>query len=474
MSKVRSRSSVVKEILVAVAIFVVFMVTRLPYSRLYSDWDEIWFVPSISWLTQGYQPYRDFVFGQPPFWLCTITVLWRVAHFSDPWSEYYLAKSLSIVSVAAIGAMLYLLAHRLYNSRLSGLITSVLFFFSANSFYYGVTAAPEYYATMLMILSIFLFLFDKLPYVLLSCLALGFAVMTRYSIAPFVFVLIAFTLLRARRKKDWKPIPVALFGLAVPALVLVPFFGMSIFSFSLGYVAPSYFAQSTSLAEKFSVFRSAIYTPTYLFTLSGALPFLAINRDWRKHFILFSLLGLIVPFFYPAIAEPHRILESEPLACIIGGAITIPFVKRSKTRSEALRISELVHSTQLAGMLTVVCLLMASIAFLANPRIDSSLDKVTDKTRNLYLYSIVSAVKDRTEPGDYVLCGNPLVAFLANRRMPPLLGIENMTEVSQRYDVKLVTTSGIISPPYFEEYVKRNYILVQEFPYWGSVYVRKW
>jgi len=102
-------------------------------------------------------------------------------------------------------------------------------------------------------------------------------------------------------------------------------------------------------------------------------------------------------------------------------------------------ISNSVHFTQIIGALIILSLLMTSITFLATPKIDISLRKVADESRNTSLQVIVRCVEEHIDQGDYVICGYPLIAFLADRKMPPDPWSENVTEVSLRYDVKLVT-----------------------------------
>ena len=151
----------------------------------------------------------------------------------------------------------------------------------------------------------------------------------------------------------------------------------------------------------------------------------------------------------------------------------MPFTKRFKADGGSWRFSHRVRFTQVVGAPIILSLLVTSTILLAAPKIDVSLRKVADEPRNTDLKTIVWYVKEHTDQDDYVICGYPLIAFLADRRMPPIRGDENLTELSLLYNVKVAVIGAGFSPPYFKDYVRRNYELVWESSYWGSVYMKE-
>jgi len=464
-----------------IGVFMAFFLSRFPYAKVYGSLDEGAIFPQAVWIDQGFQPYRDFGLGHPPLWYWTMVGLWRIFQISNPWDRFYFAKSMSIFFLASTAVAVYLISAKLYRSRIPGIVAASALFTSWNSFYFGVSATNSYYATMLAVIAIYLCLKEGRMRVFLSSLTLGFALITRHSVALVPPVFLLFILLKSPRSQRIINLTLTLIGLGLPAVLVLATYYPSILSDQGGYVT-GVVGLGTGLVsgvgmsplEKWSIFVRTTNSPMYILGLAGTVYYLLHGVDLNRSFILFCVLALMMPFFAVPTPEPHKLLEAEPLISVVAGATLIPLqlnpVAFTRKKVSPIRMSQLI------GSVLALILLATTINWHAEfMRSEVSGHWNPNDPRNAALPSVVQVVKENTAPNDYVLCSVPLVTVLADRRAPLGLFDYNLTSACEQYNVRLILVGPFSEafPEDFLIYVSQNYRMIYSFPYWGKVFVRR-
>jgi len=456
-------------------IFIVFMFLRLPFYNVYGDLDEALQIPEANWLNEGQPLFGVYGPGHPPLWFWTIVVLWRMVGVQDPWTRYYIAKTLSIVSVAITSALIYIIAEKLYHSRISGILSCFLLASSWNFAYYGITASVNCYAIMLMMISFYLLFIENKIATLLSPLFIGLTAVTRYSVVPVIPLLLVFVGAEAIHKRRMLLIPASIILAMLPFLSFLVFYGEPLLRLATtSYVGHT--AGELTLREIWPAFaRTAwIRAPTLFMAVVGSIPFLLTVRDDKKYLILLSCIVLTTSFFLEhSSIEPHRLLESESVAAVIGGAIINPILnmRYSLDRRAERKMATAVRLAAAA----ITAILIVSFVGQCYVEVNGKASDLRSSDRNTYLPAVVEFVETHTSKDDYVISSISLIPFLANRRTFIIGSTTDLVEVCETYQVKLVVVGPLAYERFsdrFMAYLAEKYHVAFETPYWGKVMMR--
>ena len=179
------------------------------------EYDEATLTLQARSIASGFLPYKDFLMVHPPFYYLVLAGIFKVFGYSLFYARYF-SVLLSLSSIILI----YLAGKKLYHAG-AGLVAAALFAVSPDMVYAGRRAVQEALGIFLVVLAIY-FLVDfiksqrKRP-LIISGLALGLALSTKYSFLPVVIGVFLTVIIFLMGEKVWS----GLKQIASPTFLLV-------------------------------------------------------------------------------------------------------------------------------------------------------------------------------------------------------------------------------------------------------------
>jgi len=387
---------------------------RLPKLGSYISTDDGIYAASC-WLIQlGYQPYVDFSLVQPPLFYWVVVALWNVTSFSDPYQLWALAKLISLTSYIANTLLIYLICSRRLGNRAAGIVGSLIYQFSYDSYNFSVASCPQLLATFLITATIYILLSDRVTpgnYALAGFL-LGLAIITRFSALFLIPAFSAYLLWQIRREMVTREAALfALIGVAVPLLCLltIPFETLRrelIIYHLTKSVTPTPIQQSLiGLIRDFTTKEP----PNLLGVVS--LVYTVSRRDRRYTLISGTAILLLATYLSQPILTSQHLIESIPFFTVTAASCLTGFIatKDKKRRRKMIGVT--------------ICLLLLALYFIPE-NITYAKKALRGHSLNHILRKLVRAAQQYSDRDEMVFSQLTVIPFLAGRRCPPIADID--------------------------------------------------
>ncbi len=169
--------------------------------NFFEEYDEATLSLQARFIAEGFLPYKDFTMVQPPFYYLVMAAVYKVFGYSLFYAKY-LSVFLSLASIILI----YLTGKKLYHTG-AALVVAGLFAVSPDMVYIGRRVVQEPLGIFLVILAIYFFahfiINKRKKALVISGLALGLALATKYIFFPIVFALFLTLIIYLMGEKFW-------------------------------------------------------------------------------------------------------------------------------------------------------------------------------------------------------------------------------------------------------------------------------
>ncbi len=399
-----------------ILLLIILISTSIRINKLdgYASTDDGIYIASCWLIKQGYRPYQDFTLVQPPLYFWLTTFAWRIFDLQEPYTMWAIAKSISLLSFFATTILIYLTCRNRLGNRYAGLAGSILYQVSYSNYVFSVSTSPQLLTTFLLTLSVYLTIQEE-PEPrdsLIGGIALGLAVITRFSALYLIPVILTFHAMRIRKMKNGKRMMLmTILGLIIPlpALLTIPFNALTndLIMYHLTK-SPTEVSLDTRVASMISDLLTK--EVTCLIGIIAAI-YSLYERDPRKILITISAFTLLGPYILQPTTTSQHLIEATPFFAVTA-ATALTAVFDSKGEKERRKLSAL-----------TVCLLIILTCFLPNPILQIS-EARESHPESRVMRKLAHDIQLYSREDEMVFSQLTVVPFLARRQCPPLADID--------------------------------------------------
>jgi len=444
------------------------------------DYDEGVYTESARMIVRGYLPNIHVFSSQPPFFILLIAAFLRLFGMN------IVIARLFIVITSLIGIIsVHLIAKSIEDSK-AGLVGAFILSISPYFLRQSRSVQSEVPSISFVLLGVWLFFKgfkdrDK-KYLLLSGVATCFGAMMKLNVG----LVVPLILIPLIARKNLKECAFFILGCIIPLLIL-PLFDLSkvidqtvIFHFAKP-------ATGTWQSRWASILKTLMMDVGLTLTALIGIVICAIRKGLEGKFtVALTVAAFLFLLCYKAFFQHQSVILVPILAIMSGVALTAPvnlgFKKyfenegRSVKRLRALIILTILNSA-LSGL---YCIGLGRVV-----KYDSGL--ILFPRDNAQYHDAVKIIKFYTNSTDYIITDEQILAFLAERDIPPnlvdtshmrissgYLDSETVIRLSEEYNVKVIIlwTGRLRRLSGFIHYVEANFQLIRDYGGGREIYVR--
>lgn len=395
-------------LLLLVAAFVAWGVTHLQPFEFGTDEG-----PYLMWtrlVRDGYRMYRDIWSDHPPGIVWTLSALFYLVGESIE-AARFLSVLVSAVGLLAVGGIAWLAA-----GRLAGVAAAALLALAPLFNWYGRAVMPDGPANCLAAAALALAMISGRSPLLLAALSgvvFGASLMIKLVTAPLApVVLVALV----TRHASWRQAvgPLVVWGLSVLAVVVLAFLPVDA-SLAWRLIVDTVAAAREAKPWEFEVWLEVVqdflvegHRGLVPLAALGALACLLQPRRERWLVMAWALVASLAVLFHSPLFDHHLVLPLFPLTALGGIAVA------QLARGWRWRVAVIVALALYAATL---------------PRVMELTWRATGN-QEANNWRMLALVKERTEPDDWIITDNVVLAFRAGLRVPPFIAYPGAKRLS--------------------------------------------
>lgn len=414
MTAIRLTRSDLIDATILLLIILVAMSIRINKLDGYASTDDGIYIASCWLIKQGYRPYQDFTLVQPPLYFWLVIFTWQALNLQGPSAMWAAAKSISLFSFFATTILIYLTCRNRLGNRYVGLIGSILYQLSYSNYVFSVSTSPQLLTTFLLTFSIYLSTQEKPEprRTFAAGVALGLAVITRFSALYLVPVYLIFHAIRIREgKSTLRTMLIATAGLMMPlpALLSIPFDSLRN-DLIIYHLTKS--PATVSIGVKLASLASDLLTKevTDLLGLIATI-FILHKRDFKRGLIAASAFALLGPYLLQPTTTSQHLIEATPFfsMTVAGALASLPISRERRDRRKLISLT--------------ICLLLVLGYFFPRPIIEIAGARESHPESRV-MRKLAQDVQYYSRDDELVFSQLTVVPFLAQRRCPPIADID--------------------------------------------------
>ena len=436
---------------------------RIPRLNSYISTDDGIYAASCWLMKQGYQPYIDFSLVQPPLFYWTVLALWNATNLSNPFQLWAIAKLVSLASFIATTLLIYMVCSKRLGNPAAGLVGSLIYQFSYDSYNYSVSSCPQIPATFLMIAATYLLLSDRrtLGQYFSMGFCLGLAAITRFSTFFLIPIFSAYLIWQIYKKTVTKEVVAfAIVGMTLPLLGLltIPFDVLK--RDQIAYHLTKSVTPTPIQRSLIGMIRDFTTKEPSNLLGSISLAYTITKKDSKHRLVSGAAILLLATYLSQPILTSQHLIESIPFFSIVAAICLTGFTATKDKESRRKMIA-----------VTIGLLLLA--LYFVPENIDYAKKALRDHSLNHILRDLVRSAQQYSEADEMIFSQLTVIPFLAGRRCPPIADIdwvnlqlglftaETVMQLIQDYPLKLVIVTHRIEREIRDFMGEQGYIRVE-------------
>jgi len=453
------------------------------------DYDEGVYSESARMIVKGYLPHVDFFSSQPPHFILCIAAFFGLFGMNIVVARLFIVVA-SLIAIASA----YLIARRIEDFK-AGLVAAFVLSISPYFLRQSRSVMSEVPSISLALLGIWLF-FEAFKhkdnrYLLLSGLVVCLGAMMKLNVglvAPIILVLLI-------ARKDFSGAAFFILGCIIP-LPILPLFGlgkvidqMVIFHFfkpATGTWQDHWARIHEMLAMDMGLTVTAF--------IGAAL--CIVKKRLDSKFIVALTASFFVFFLYYTAFFKHQAVILLPLLAIMSGVglaapinLGLKMVSKKNDAEKVDKTNEKKLRKEILAILITANLIPSVFYCVGATRpsvIKYNLAVISPRDNPLFL-DAVGIIRAYADSSDYIITDQQILAFFADRDVPPdlvdtsymrissgYLDSETVIKLAEEYRVKVIVlwTNRLKRLTVFADYVKLNFQLVKDYGGGREIYVR--